>query len=1207
MATVAAGAVKNRGVLFAQVYIDSIVSKLKDSNESGFLETFREWFAKADRSSLGNYVSSFVGPVFDVQGFVRSELSGNIIFLFEDRNRTKPLSLCYVVDFKESLDQTVKGKNYAVSLVKALKKTGQCWGVLTNGSSWRLYYTKEKALFETFFQIDIEKAIENEDKPEVALFTQFFNAQSFLLDEKGKCRLDTFRQESEEATKEIEEHLQSKMEDILGKICMGFIKSEGKQSHTEEEKRAVFDNSIYLLYRLLFVLYAEARGFLPVQNSDYYENSVSKLMVTVREYHRKGVANPEDRTLWNTLSEVFNWINQGNHALGIPPYNGGLFDNDEKPYLANHSIDDAYLSDALFSLGYREKKNEIFPISYDDLSVRHLGSLYEDILEYQLFIAPERMVRRKQGNIYKFEPASAGKVTRQDTVIERGEVYFSQSSEERKITGSYYTPEIIVQYMVENSLKPKLGAIDHELKERIGRLVDARCVAVDEEEKNRIEKFGDSEILSFLQKEVLSIKLLDPAMGSGHFLVNSSFYLANYIVEWLCSTDWKNDDINASPVWWRRQVVEKCIFGIDINLLSTELAKLSLWLTTADNKKPLTFLDHHLKTGNSLVGVTLDDLGAWSKNGNIQTVSNFQTTLSYSTIKKEYIPRVLKLLEEMNFSSEDIADIEKKKSKFAEWQKLKKNFEVVANTWLSTFFGYKIKEGAFQLLLQKAVELEGIPEDYEVEKIAHEHNFFHWWLEYPEIFFQTQNVGFDVIITNPPYLRIQEIQKANPYMAKRLKETYCSACGSYDVYVCFLELAINKINNKGNIAFILPHKFFQSAFGANIRELISRKNMLKSIVDFGHGQVFESATTYTCLLFLSSENNSFKFAELAPIATREDFDEVFNQIDLACSSFYSDKVNVTYISRTEAGKKEWFFSADQSGAVIKKIRDQPRTLADICDKIFQGIATSADDVFFLEYLSEKDGIIKAFSKSLNKDVEIEKKFVKPILKGFQVHKWRKPTSNFVCVFPYEIRGSKSRRLNLEEIKTDYPLGYQYLNENKKLLQEREHGRFKDNWWEFSRPQNLTEYSNAKIITPEISLGCNMTFDKIGFCHNTKCYSIVLKKDCGEDPLFLLAFLNSRILWFFLTKTGYVLRGGYFVFKTNYLMPFPLPREMTLEEQKPLISLVIRILDIVNDNDYSENSGKQAKVAELEETLNQTLYILYGLTSEEIRAIELKSE
>ena len=185
----AAYAAKKRGVLFAQAYIHSILAKLKNVDESSLLETLKEWFAKADRSSLGNYVSSFIGPVLDVQGFIRSELSGNIVFLFEDRNRAKTLSLCYVVDSHESLDQTVKGKNYAIQLFKALKKEDLRWGILTNGNNWRIYYTKEKAPFENFFQIELRKVIENEDKAEITLFAHFFLAQSFLLAVKSVCHL----------------------------------------------------------------------------------------------------------------------------------------------------------------------------------------------------------------------------------------------------------------------------------------------------------------------------------------------------------------------------------------------------------------------------------------------------------------------------------------------------------------------------------------------------------------------------------------------------------------------------------------------------------------------------------------------------------------------------------------------------------------------------------------------------------------------------------------------------------------------------------------------------------------------------------------------------------------------------------------------------------------------------------------------------------
>jgi hypothetical protein len=139
----------NRGVIFAHAYLDSQLAALQKSPQLHLLETLREWSLKADKSSLESYVSSFLGPVLDVLGFVRSELRGNSITLYEDRSREKVLSICYVVDFDEGLNQTIKGRNYGVALVLALKKAGLKWGILTNGKLWRLYCVKEKAPFET--------------------------------------------------------------------------------------------------------------------------------------------------------------------------------------------------------------------------------------------------------------------------------------------------------------------------------------------------------------------------------------------------------------------------------------------------------------------------------------------------------------------------------------------------------------------------------------------------------------------------------------------------------------------------------------------------------------------------------------------------------------------------------------------------------------------------------------------------------------------------------------------------------------------------------------------------------------------------------------------------------------------------------------------------------------------------------------------------
>ena len=843
------GEMREHGFLIARAYLDSKLAEFKEDQQAHLLGTLEEWFLRADKRSLSAYVASFIGPILDVLGNIRGELHENYLSLYEDRSRQKVVALCYVVSPDKSLDQTAKGTNYAVSLIIALKKVGLHWGILTNGLLWRIYYVKEKAPFETYFQVDLGETLRTRDSREIALFLNFFGNSAFLLNETGRCRLDDYRHESDEATREIEKHLESKIESILGKICMGFIESEGKKSYTEEEKRTIFNNSIYLLYRILFVLYAEARSLLPLQDPEYYKRSIENLMNIAKENHFKGISNPYSKEMWNSLCELFDWINQGNRVLGIPPYNGGLFNDGEKPYLASHVISDAYLSEAMFSLGFREEDGNATRINYNDLSVRPLGSLYEGILEFQLFIAPERMVRRKEENMYKFIPETlAGKITRKDIVIEKGEIYFSQSSEERKLTGSYYTPEDVVQYIVENSLGEYLIDINKELHTLINTLVEAHATAIDEKESRRIEKYIDAELLAFIEKRILSIRVLDPAMGSGHFLVNSAHFLSNYIVESLYSTEWQNDLVDTSPLSWRRRVVEKCIFGVDLNDLATELAKLSLWLITADNRKPLTFLDHHLRTGNSLLGVALDDLETLPKN-NGKSNKKFQTTLNYIIFEKEVIPKVLQAFKEMETSSEEIGDVERKKGKFKEWENLKKDLQSVADAWFATFFGYQIEEDKYQWLLNMAMRGKEVSIDRKVMVTnAHGTHFFHWWLEFPEVFFKSsKNVdheGFDIILGNPPYgniLRDTEKKAMFNYMTKNVNEVAAN----------FIERSLGLVKRNGYVGFIVANSIALNGSTSAVRNLIRKCMSVSRMALFGTrpARIFPDAEIRVLIFF----------------------------------------------------------------------------------------------------------------------------------------------------------------------------------------------------------------------------------------------------------------------------------------------------------------------------------------------------------------------
>jgi hypothetical protein len=184
------------------------------------------------------------------------------------------------------------------------------------------------------------------------------------------------------------------------------------------------------------------------------------------------------------------------------------------------------------------------------------------------------------------------------------------------------------------------------------------------------------------------------------------------------------------------------------------------------------------------------------------------------------------------------------------------------------------------------------------------------------------------------------------------------------------------------------------------------------------------------------------------------------------------------------------------------------------------------------------------------------------------------------------------------------MAWEYLLENRKALENRENGRMaNDQFYAYIYPKNLTEFEREKIVTPDIASDCQMTLDENGLYHTTTVYSFVFRKENKEAIEYYQSLLNSKLLWFFLTSTGSVLRGNYFRFKTNYLMPFPIPRKLSDDEQRPFISFVNRIFAITHSEDYLHNQQKKAKVKALEREIDQMVYKFYDLTPEEIKIVE----
>jgi hypothetical protein len=640
--------------LFSHTYLAQLQADPSyDEAAAPIAQGLRDWLPSRDTSSLPSLVATWVGPVLDFLDFhhAPADDAPHIHLLTARRGDETPVGLCYVVPpgqdgsagSPRGLNDTTRDRHPMAQAVLALRARSLRWGILTDGTRWRLVDAQSLRRYEHYLEIDLDALACSDDPTPLHLFYTLFHRGAFTPSpSQGEGRvgvgLDDLIAVSAQATRRTEDHLKARVshnEGIMAQLCLGLVRADGAthggMRYTEPERDAIYRDATYLLYRMLFILYAEARGLLPVEEPAYRAVSLAELVQTARDYKLRGMPDPQATTLWERLRRLCHAIYSSDPELGIPAYDGGLFDDADKPYLREGHIADAYLTGALFDLAYMLDKVpgtlevpgiSCRPIDYRDLSVRHLGSLYEGMIEYKLQIAEETLWARRdgKGNLRFLRTGQDGAPRKTDEEIKPGSVYFSQSPGERRATGTYYTPEYIVDYIVRQTVVRGLEERRAALEEKLSGWREEIAATTDPDERARMQRAADEELLHFVEEQVLTFRVCDPGMGSGHFLVNAAHQITDFIVETLHLAPWPHPltasagpqssgpCIDADPVAWRRRVVERCLYGVDLSLMAVELAKLSLWLASVAEGKPLSFLDHHLRQGNSLIGARLEDL-----------------------------------------------------------------------------------------------------------------------------------------------------------------------------------------------------------------------------------------------------------------------------------------------------------------------------------------------------------------------------------------------------------------------------------------------------------------------------------------------------------------------------------------------------------------------------------------------------------------------
>jgi hypothetical protein len=355
---------------------------------------------------------------------------------------------------------------------------------------------------------------------------------------------------------------------------------------------------------------------------------------------------------------------------------------------------------------------------------------------------------------------------------------------------------------------------------------------------------------------------------------------------------------------------------------------------------------------------------------------------------------------------------------------------------------------------------------------------------------------------------------------------------------------------------------------------MSRKGFIRNIVHFQENMVFEDATTYTCLTFFSNNNNILNFVKTLPSLVKQ-----------------ISKEDLIQIEYNELCESPWRLIDKQNKNIIDKIENVGEKSTKLFSGVYQGIVTGDNSAFYLYDCCIHEDNITGFSKAVNEKVTIEKELCKKLLNGKNLVKWAIDFDKTYVIFPYQLVDGKTKIIEEDFLESKYPLTYKYFTKIKDRLIARGSDKMSyPCWYALWNSRSIKNLNTPKIITPDICLGTRMSLDGKGsYYHNDTSYIIIPRKDYSGLLSFFLGVLNSNLMWFYLSQTGNVVRGGYFRFKTNYLNSLSIP----VENKKIIISISERVKILLKNPDNTK----------LESEIDQLVYEMYGLTEEEIRVVE----
>ena len=956
------------------------------------------------------------------------------------------------------LDQNLKrpgadpftNKHPAFQIAFYIQHSGLDWGILTNGRRWRLYHTATAHKQDRFYEVDLPALIATNDPAAVVYFWAFFRRAAFTPQPMG---LDAFLRASTDYARGVSDSLKAQVFDALRDVAQGMLDYPGNRLTPDTDTlRQLYDASLIVLYRLLFILYAEARELLPVRTSAAYRADYSLEAMTREIARRRDSGAPLLATtsrFWPRLVDLFHMIDVGNPPLQVATFNGGLFDPRRHPLLEQYQVGDARLMTALDRLARVDGQF----VDYRDLAERHLGTIYEGLLEYHLDAIP---------------------LTNGYTV----DLFNAQN--ERHRTGSYYTPDFVVQYMVQQTLAPILDA----------------AVARATTDADRIAA-------------VLNINCLDPAMGSGHFPVAAMEYIARYLVDLGVTAETGGE---ADLLYWKRRVAQSCIYGVDLNPLAVELAKLSLWLATAATGKPLSFLDHHLRSGNALIGMRMTDLDTPrpSRRKTAPAAPSGQLSMLDDPHVAASMRTAVGAMGQIERSAgATVADVKEQERRYAEVQdQFTRTYERLAHVATAARFGRAL-EPALWNGLRSYLTTGGfaIPQYEalltEARRQAQEHHFFHWDMAFPEVFFTASGqpldaqAGFDAVIGNPPYVRQEQFTALKPYLAQAYPETYH---GAADLYVYFYQQGIRLLKEGGRLAYIVTNKWMRAGYGEALRQFFADTTQLAQIVDFGHAPIFADADVFPCIIVATRTTTP------VPEAAVQVTQVPRAALPLVQVDSYIQQHQYP-VPQARFRRQPWSLEGTEAEAVLEKLRRAGVPLAEYAGvKPYRGVLTGLNEAFRID-TPTKERMIRADPRSAE--------LFKPYLRGQDIKRWApdwdglwmivlKSSEN--AAWPWSQDASQAERL----FAATFPAVYAHMKPYEaKLRARQDKGRY---WWELRSCAYYAALDQPKILTQDLATYSWFCLDRDGRYPVNTCYLWPT-----TDP-YLLAWLCSPTTWWLMHRT-----------------------------------------------------------------------------------------